>query len=261
MPIACARRLGLVGLRNARHVLETACRTDSPPARLSVTAVSEASRPCKRDPRRRESALQAAAHLIDLFAKIARDVPHLRNPIAVVLDAAIRAARRVAEIGPEGGVGIGGHLIVAKSLVGDQRFDLRAIHVVIQLLGRRELGARDRVELAQHLLPHAKPHRLGRRVDLRQMILNRLLRSLHCRGIADRAISTPRCKWPVDAHRPNSASTCSRTWPGPSCTVPSRRGNGASARGRCVRNRLARPCGHRIRSMILEANLVRGPIP
>ena len=164
MPIACARRSDLSasampGISRNGRVKQT---------RLRCALGDRGERgvaPLKRYARRRKSAPQAAAHLIDLFTKVPRNVPHLCKPVAVILDAAIRAARRVAQIGPERGVGVDGHLIVTKALIGDQRFDLRAIHVVIQLLGRRELGARDRVELAQHLLPvceAASPRSAGR---------------------------------------------------------------------------------------------------
>ena len=141
-----------------------------------MTAVIEASRPAMVTRGGVNPRLQPAAHLVHLFAKIPRNVPHLRDPVAVVLHGPKGSARRVAEIRPERGIRIGGHLIVAETLIGDQCFDLRAIDVVVELLGGRKFRPWDRIELAEHVLPRAKPHLLGRRIDLRQMILNRLLR-------------------------------------------------------------------------------------
>src|SRR5262249_26142602 len=62
------------------------------------------------DARRGEPTLHAGAHLVHLLVEVARDVVHLRNPVLVVCEAAKRTARGVAEIGPEGGVGVGRHL-------------------------------------------------------------------------------------------------------------------------------------------------------
>ena len=118
-----------------------------------MTAVIEASRPSIVTLRRREAALQAGAHLIHLLVEVARNVPHLRDPVAVVLQRAKRPPRGVAEIGPEGGVRIGRHLVVAESLVGDQHLDLRTIDVVVHLLAADSPRAVDGVELLQHVLP------------------------------------------------------------------------------------------------------------
>ena len=151
-------QIGLLRLRDARHLPKWRVKQ----TRLRCALGDRGERgvaPLKRYPRRRKPAPKAAAHFVDLFAKVPRDVPHLRKPVAVILQTLrYGPARGVTQIGPEGGVGIDGHLIVTKALVRDQRFDLRAVHVVIQLLGGREPGARDRVELAQHILPCAKPH-------------------------------------------------------------------------------------------------------
>ncbi len=127
---------------------------------------------------RRESALQPAPHLLDLFAEVARDVAHLPDPIAVVLRVAVGPASRVAQIRPERRIRIRGHLVVAEFLVRDQRLDLRAVDVVVHALPRGELRALDRVELGERVLPHLQARLLRIGIDLRKMILDGLLRVL-----------------------------------------------------------------------------------
>ena len=68
---------------------------------------------------------QARAHLLHLFAEIARDVPHLRDPIAIILERLERAARGVAEVGPERGIRIHRHFVIAEALIRDQDLQLR----------------------------------------------------------------------------------------------------------------------------------------
>ncbi|HZE42883.1 MAG TPA: hypothetical protein VE058_03820 [Steroidobacteraceae bacterium] len=100
----------------------------------------------------------------------------MADPIAVVLRAAILPPRRVADIRPESGVRIGRHLKIVKLLIRDQGLDLRAVNIEIDLFGGREFFALHAVELLQHVLPHSQARRLTGRIDLRQVILNRLLR-------------------------------------------------------------------------------------
>ena len=122
------------------------------------------------DARRSEPALHPGAHLVHLLVEVARDIAHLRDPVLVVHPVAERPARGVAEIGPERGVGICRHLEVAEALVRDQRRDLRAVDVVVDLLLRREARPRNGVEPMQHVFPVSEPHLLGRRVHFRQAI-------------------------------------------------------------------------------------------
>ncbi len=149
-------RLGLqclaIGLRHARHVLEgrieqalfRSCIRDSHDRGVT---------PFHRDSRRSEPALQTRAHLFHLLAKIARDIAHLRNPVAIVLEGPEGAPGRVPDVGPERTVGVRRHLEVAKLLTRDQSPDLRQVDVVVQLLCGGQLRPADSLELVLYVLP------------------------------------------------------------------------------------------------------------
>ena len=107
--------------------------------------------------------------------EIAGDIAHLRDPVPIILTRPKRPAGRVAELRPEGRIGVGRHLEIAEALVRDQRFDLRAIDVVIELLGRGEVGTGDSLQPAQHILPVALARLLRPGVDFRQVIPDRFL--------------------------------------------------------------------------------------
>jgi hypothetical protein len=109
--------------------------------------------PMQSEPRRREAARKPRPHVRDLFAEIARDVAHLRDPVLVIRQRLERSPRRVAQIGPEGRIRVGRHFVVTEFLIGDEILDLRPINIVVDLLLRRELRARNIIELVQHILP------------------------------------------------------------------------------------------------------------
>ena len=62
-------------------------------------------------------------------------------------------------------------------MIGDKILDLRPINVVVDLFVRRELRARNFIELVQHILPVTQPRLLRRRIYLRQAIGYRFLDS------------------------------------------------------------------------------------
>ena len=144
--------------------------------------------------RRREAARKPRPHVRDLFAEIARNVAHLRDPVFVIGQRLERAPRGVAQIGPESRIRVRRHFVVTEFLIGDEIFDLRPIDVVVDLLLRRELRARNIIELVQHILPVAQPHLLRRRIYFGQAIRHRLGRRLRARGIAPAAISILLCR-------------------------------------------------------------------
>jgi hypothetical protein len=125
------------------------------------------------DARRGETAAHPGTHLVHLLVEVARDVAHLREPVLVVGQGTKRAARGVADVGPEGGVGVGRHLEIAEALVGDEHRELLPINVVVELLGYRQALARYRIHPLQHVLPVPQAHLLRRRIDLRQVVGNR----------------------------------------------------------------------------------------
>src|SRR6185437_1535069 len=81
--------------------------------------------------RRGETALEARPHVRDLLAEIARDIAHLRDPVLIILYGTERAARGVAEIGPERGIRIGRHFVEPEFLVSNRVLDFGTIDVII----------------------------------------------------------------------------------------------------------------------------------
>ena len=114
-----------------------------------------------------------ARMLRDLFAEIARDVAHLRDPVPVIRQRLERSSRRVANIRPESRIRVRRHFVVTEFLIGDEILYFRSINIVVDLLLRRELRARNIIELVQHVLPVFQPHFLRRKIDFRQAIGNR----------------------------------------------------------------------------------------
>ena len=102
---------------------------------------------------RREAAREPRAHVRDLFAKIARDVAHLRDPVFVIRQRLERSPRRLAEVAPESRIRVCRHFVVTEFLIGDEILDFRPINIVVDLLLRRELHALNIIELVQHILP------------------------------------------------------------------------------------------------------------
>src|SRR5581483_9744654 len=99
-------------------------------------------------------------------------------PVRVVLQRPEWPARGITEVGPERGVRVGRHLVVAETLTGDQGCDLGPVDLVVESLSRGKQGWPDRVELCQHRFPVALAGELCSRIDPGQMVGNRLLRIL-----------------------------------------------------------------------------------
>jgi hypothetical protein len=115
--------------------------------------------------------------------EVARDVAHLRDPVLVVGQRAKRPACRVAQVGPEGRVGVGRHLEVAEALIVDQHLKLGAVNVVVHPLAGGQSIARELIHFAQRLLPALAPLSLRGRVDPRQVIGERLVAVLAARQL------------------------------------------------------------------------------
>ena len=111
------------------------------------------SRPCKVRRGGVKPRGKPRPHVRDLFAEIARDVAHLRDPVFVIRQRLERSPRRVAQIGPESRIRVRRHFVVTEFLIGDEILDFRPINIVVDLLLRRELRARNIIELVQHILP------------------------------------------------------------------------------------------------------------
>ena len=126
---------------------------------------------------RREAARKPRPHVRDLFAKIARDVAHLRDPVLVIRQRLERSPRGVAHIGPESRIRVRRHFVVTEFLIRDEVLDFGPINIVVDLLLRRELRARNIIELVQHILPVSQAHFLRRRIHFRQAIGNRFFDS------------------------------------------------------------------------------------
>ena len=125
----------------------------------------------------REAARKPRSHVRDLFAEIARDVAHLRDPVFVIGQRLERSPRRVAQIGPESRIRVGRHFVVTEFLIGDEILDFRPINIVVDLLLRRELRARNIIQFVQHILPVTQSHLLRRRIYAWQAIGDRFFDS------------------------------------------------------------------------------------
>jgi hypothetical protein len=94
----------------------------------------------QRDPRQREAALQAGAHVVGVFAEITRDVSQLRQVVAILplgMEVRIRGVRLVA---PERRVAAERALVDLEPLVADQRLDLISVDRVILRMLRAQRG-------------------------------------------------------------------------------------------------------------------------
>ncbi len=118
---------------------------------------------------RGEAALQPRTHVVFLVVEVARDLAHLRDEVTVLLGGFERPPRRADDVGPEGGVGGQGLLVVLVALAVDVDLDLGLVDLVIDLLGGRQLGFADGVELLHHLGPVGQARLLGGEVDLGQV--------------------------------------------------------------------------------------------
>ena len=118
----------------------------------SATAADGGVAAGERDARRREAAGEAGAHVGDLVAEEAGDVVELGDVVAVV-GCGPEGVASAAEVGPEGGVGVGGLFVLAELLGVDEDDDLGAVDLEVEVLG----GGRGRrgggvVELVDDLL-------------------------------------------------------------------------------------------------------------
>ncbi len=118
---------------------------------------------------RREATGQTGTHIGGIFGEIARQIPQLRQPVAVILGGAEGTAGAVVELAPETRIRIGRHLVAAEFFVRDQIDDLIAIDLGVDLLLLGQLVRLDFAELGQHILPISQPPGLGRGIDMRQM--------------------------------------------------------------------------------------------
>src|SRR6185312_9268799 len=123
------------------------------------------------DARRRKAAGQAGAHVGDLLVEVARIVVKARD-VVLVVGFGLEAVGGAAVVGPECAVGVGGLFVLAELLRVDFGDDLRAIDLVVQLLGRRELMGIEGVKLLENATPEIELGLLGRGVDLGKMGLH-----------------------------------------------------------------------------------------
>ncbi len=126
-----------------------------------------------RDTRWRESSLQSRTHLAHLLMEITWQVSHLRDPMAVVRWSPERPSGGIADIGPESGIRIRGHLVIAETLIRDEDFDLRPIDVEVDAFRRRELRTIDLLQFAEDVLPVRETCFLPSGIDLGELGGNR----------------------------------------------------------------------------------------
>ena len=115
---------------------------------------------------RREPARGTRAHVDDLLIEVARHVAQQGDVFAILLLGSQVLARDFREVAPEAAVRIERLLVVAKALLGEQRFDLLPVHRVVDANAGAEIGRRDRPQLPLDVRPAREFRGLGCRPDV-----------------------------------------------------------------------------------------------